>query len=69
MKTCIKMFLLFSFSILIGCSDDGGSGVAEAKKDHVWKEQAETIDKAKEVEDMLLETAEKTNQIIEKSIE
>jgi outer membrane biogenesis lipoprotein LolB len=65
MKTCIKIFLLFSFSILIGCSDDGGNGVSEAKKDHVWKEQTETIDKAKEVEGMLLEAAENKRITIE----
>ncbi len=64
-KKIIKIFLLFiSGSMLIACSDESSSG-AEAKEDHVWKEQTETINKAKEVEGMLLDAAENTHKTIE----
>lgn len=36
---------------LAGCSAESGDGQAE--KDHVWKEQTEAIDKARDVENVL----------------
>ena len=65
MEKFIKIFsLLISCLMFIACSD-GSSNNAEAKKDHVWKETTDTIDRAKEVEGMLMESAENTRSAIE----
>lgn len=70
MKTHIKIFLLLvSCSIFVACSDEDNSSSAEAKKGHVWKEQTETINQAKEVEGMLLDAAENTRKTIEQQSE
>ncbi len=57
----IPFILLCSF--LIACSNE--SADAEAEKDHVWKEQTATIDKAKEVESMLMDSAKNMQEAIE----
>lgn len=65
MQKYIKVFLLLVSSLLlVACSDDSGTS-ADAKKDHVWKEQTDTINKAKEVEGMLMDSAENTREAIE----
>lgn len=65
MKKFIKVILLmFSCSFLIACSNETDIS-SEAKKDHVWEEQTETIDRAREVEGMLMESAENTINAIE----
>ena len=54
---------LISFS---ACSDDEqGSSENKVSGDHVWKEQTQTIDKAKEVEGLLQDAAERQRQAIE----
>ncbi len=57
--------ILVSCLILFGCSDDTGNKQAETTTDHVWKEQTKTIDKAKQVEGMLLDSVDSTRQAIE----
>jgi hypothetical protein len=57
----MPFILLCSF--LIACSNE--SADAEAKKDHVWKEQIGTIDKAKEVESVLMDSAKNMQEAIE----
>ena len=42
-------YIIVSCLILFGCSDESSNS---SQKDHVWKEQTDTIDKAKEVEGM-----------------
>jgi outer membrane biogenesis lipoprotein LolB len=70
MQYIINVFLLlYSCLLFMACSDEGGSGNAETKNDHVWKEQTNTINKAKEVEGMMLESAEATRKVIEKQSE
>ena len=65
MKEIIKiMLLMFSCSFFIACSSEGDSNT-EAKNDHVWKEQTDTIDKAKEVEGMLMDSAKNMQDAIE----
>ena len=65
MKTYMKIFsLLVSCLIFVACSNDDNSS-ADAKKDHVWKEQTDTIDKAKEVESMLQISVDNTQSAIE----
>ena len=51
---------------LFGCSDNTDS---KADGDHVWKEQTETIDKAKEVEAMMLKSAEDRAKSIEEQMQ
>lgn len=66
MKDSIKIFLLLVLcSIFTACSDEADTSSADVKKDHVWKEATETIDKAKEVEGMILNAAENTRNTIE----
>ena len=66
MKTLIKALLLtFSTLLLIACSEEN-SETAAANQDHVWKEQTETINKAREVEGMLLDSATNMQNAIEK---
>lgn len=65
MKKVIKvMLLLFSCSLFIACSSEDDSN-AEMNHDHVWKEQTDTIDKAKEVEGMLMDSATNMQNAIE----
>lgn len=69
MNNFIKVFLmLVSCSIFAACSDESNSS-ADAKKDHVWKEQTDMIDKAKEVEGMMLESAAATRNLIDEKSE
>lgn len=63
------VFLLFSFLLFIACSEETDSNAADVEKDHVWKEQTDTIDKAKEVEGMLIDSAEATKNAIENQSE
>jgi outer membrane biogenesis lipoprotein LolB len=64
MENIIKVFLLLiSCLMFVACSDEGSS--AEEKKDHVWKSQTDSIDKAKEAQNMLKESTEKTLNALE----
>ena len=56
------LYIIVSCLILFGCSDESSS----SQKEHVWKEQTETLNKAKEVEVMLLESAAATREAIDK---
>lgn len=70
MKSMLNIFFLLLFCLLItGCSDEGNNNPAKTKKDHVWKEQTDAINKAKEVEGMIMDSAEDTRQQIEKQSE
>ena len=65
MRNFIRAILMmFSCFFFIACSNEGDSN-SEAKTDHVWKEQTETINKAKEVEGMLMDSAESMRSSIE----
>jgi outer membrane biogenesis lipoprotein LolB len=56
-------YIMVSCLILFACSDESSNS---SQKDHVWKEQTDTIDKAKEVEGMMLESAAATRKAIDK---
>ncbi len=65
MQKFIKVvMLLVSCLFFVACSDENNS-TSEAKKDHVWKEQTDAIDKAKEAEKMIMDSAENTRKVIE----
>ncbi|OGT65409.1 MAG: hypothetical protein A2W69_04545 [Gammaproteobacteria bacterium RIFCSPLOWO2_02_47_7] len=64
MKNPLTIFLIIILNIC-GCSDNNDT---QEKKDHVWKEQTEAIEKAKAVEGMLRDSAEEQRrQIMEQS--
>lgn len=64
----VKMFIFLASALMLAsaCSDDEqGSSERKLSGDHVWKEQTDTIDKAKEVEGLLQDITEKQRQAIE----
>lgn len=64
----VKTFIFLASALILvsACSDDEqGSSERKLSGDHVWKEQTETIDKAKEVEGLLQDITEKQRQAIE----
>ena len=54
---CLGAVLLLASA----CSDDDNKGSG----DHVWKEQTQTIDKAKEVEGLLQDAADQQRKVID----
>ena len=70
MRYLCKMLLLFvSCLFFTACSDESNNGNTDSKKDHVWKEQTDTINAAKEVEGMILDSAKETRKAIEQQVE
>lgn len=64
----VKTFVFLASALMLfsACSDnEQGSSERKLSGDHVWKEQTDTIDKAKEVEGLLQDVAEKQRQAIE----
>ena len=65
------MIKISSITVLIilgitACTDEGKS---QEQQDHVWKEQTETLDKAKAVEGILNDTARAQEQQIQDETE
>ncbi len=56
--------MLVLCSIFVACSDESNNDV-EAKKDHVWKNQTDAIDKAKEVEGMMQDSENKMREALD----
>lgn len=70
MRSLIQILLSLIVSLLLyGCSDDNSNDSKEVKVDHVWKEQTDTINKAREVEGMIMDSADATKQAIDKQTE
>jgi len=70
MRYLSKMFLLLVLCLFFtACSDENNSGNADANKKHVFKEQTDRIDTAKEVEGMILDSAKETRKAIEQQVE
>jgi len=64
MNAIIKVFLISMIIFLTACSED-----KETSGEHVWKEQTDTINKAKQVEAMIMDAAEKQKKAIEQQIQ
>ena len=65
MYTQNRLTIILVFSILlVACSEQTDT---TTQNDHVWKEQTETIDKAKQVEGIIMDSAEQTRDMIEQS--
>ena len=64
----IKKIIILSAALLLAfaCSDDGkDTSEKKLSGDHVWKEQTQAIDKAKEVEGLLQDAATGQRKIID----
>ena len=57
---CLLCILVFMLS---ACSDNNND--AQSKKEHVWKEQKDTIEKARAVEGVLQENSDEQRKSIE----
>ncbi len=64
MNAIIKVFLISMIIFLTACSED-----KETSGEHVWTEQTDTINKAKQVEAMIMDSAEKQKKAIEEQIQ
>jgi outer membrane biogenesis lipoprotein LolB len=66
-----KIILLGTVLFLISaCSDDeSAKSEKELTGDHVWKEQTQAIDRAKEVEGMLQDAADEQRKVIDEQVE
>ncbi len=62
MKYILAILLIYNVILLSACS---GEQEGTDSGDHVWKEQTDTIDKAKEVEIMVMDQAEEMKKAIE----
>jgi len=60
------LYLMISCLVLFACSDESSKS---DQKEHVWKEQTDMIDKAKEVEGKMLESAAATRKVIDEASE
>lgn len=57
-----NILILLLSGLLFSCSsEESGTGSG----DHVWKEQVDTMDRAKEAEQKMLDAAELQRQVIE----
>ena len=65
MKKLLTIYLMAVLNVC-GCSDNND---AKEKKDHVWKEQTDTIEKAKAVEGLLQESADAQRRQIQEQLE
>ncbi len=54
------IFLLFSILMVAACSDE-----TQKVEDHVWKEQTDMIDTAKDVENLMNDAALQQRELIE----
>ncbi|MCG8380196.1 MAG: hypothetical protein MI865_12090 [Proteobacteria bacterium] len=63
MRITNTLLLILMSIFMFACSEEtdkvSGSG------DHVWKEQTDTIEKAKEVEGIILDSAKQTREAVE----
>jgi hypothetical protein len=61
-KQMIKKIIILGVALLLtmSCSDDD-----KDSGDHVWKEQTQSIDKAKEVEGLLKDATDQQRKIID----
>ena len=66
MKSLNALIILISILFTAACSD---SSENKASGDHVWKEQTETIEKAKGVEALMKKTAEDRAKSIEEQMQ
>ena len=54
-------------TLFITACDDDADKRKKVNMDHIWKEQTDMIDKAKNVEKLLQDSAEQQQQLIQKN--
>ena len=64
MNAIIMGFLISMIIFLSACSED-----KETSGEHVWKEQTDTINKAQQVEAIIMDSAEKQKKAIEEQMQ
>lgn len=69
MKMKLISIIIFSALLLIACSDDEEKAKSKTQGDHVWKEQTDTLDKARAVEGILEDAAQEQREAIEENIQ
>lgn len=66
MGISLKILAFGALALLAGCSgDDNGDAVGSPVKEHVWKEQVQTLDKARNVEQTLRQAAQVQREAVE----
>ena len=66
MNNLIKSVLVITLLLLISCGESQNrNSEQQTNKDHVWKDQVEMLDKARQLEDMALDSAAKRRKQIE----
>jgi hypothetical protein len=64
-----KTMILIAALLLASCSDDGGSAASREipipDGNHVWKSQTDMLDKARAIEDTVMEQSVKQRQMID----
>lgn len=62
-----KIIILSAVLLLVSACSDDDKATSENKEsgDHVWKEQTQVLDKAKEVEGLLKDVSDKQRKIID----
>jgi len=63
----MKIIILSAVLLLVSACSDDGKSTSENKEsgDHVWKEQTQVLDKAKEVEGLLKDVSDQQRKIID----
>ncbi len=63
----MKIIILSAVLLLVSACSDDGKATSENKEsgDHVWKEQTQVLDKAKEVEGLLKDVSDQQRKIID----
>lgn len=60
-----KLLLILIFLIVSGCSDSVDKAANEPSSDHIWKTQTDALDKAKNIEQMIIDAADQQKIKIE----
>lgn len=63
----MKIIILSAVLLLVSACSDDDKATSENKEsgDHVWKEQTQVLDKAKEVEGLLKDVSDQQRKIID----
>ena len=69
MRIDLILAIVISFLLLIACSDDKEKDKNKTSGDHVWKEQTDTMDRARAVEGALEDAAKEQREMIEENIQ
>ncbi len=69
MKINLIFIIFISTLLLTACSDDEGKAKSKLTGEHVWKEQTDTMERAKAVEGMMEDAAQEQRKMIEENVQ